>query len=89
MKTVESVKPDKPREIRSCSFMIRILSNRHETWQGTITLLGRKATRATRLPGIGTPGSAPETLTGEAETISFRSLLELIHLIDSALGEKE
>jgi hypothetical protein len=68
------------------TFLIRIMGRQHATWQGTATLLGQKATRAVKLPQ--TPaGNAPGTMPNNAETVSFRSLLELIRLIDGALAD--
>jgi hypothetical protein len=70
-------------------FLIRVLETRHATWQGTVTLPGNGAVCGAKLPRAGPTNTAPETLSDNAETRSFRSLLELIYLIDDALGERE
>jgi hypothetical protein len=74
---------------RSNAFLIKILNTQHATWQGTITLLGTRATRAAKLRGMSGGIDASLTFPDETDTLSFRSLLELIHLIDEALGEEE
>lgn len=74
------------------SFVVNLMSDRNETWQGTVTLIGQKATRATKvpLPIRRGAGGASDTVAASKETVPFRSLLELIHLLDSAFekGEK-
>jgi hypothetical protein len=79
------VKTDKTKKIGNKAFLIKVLGQQHATWQGTITLLGSKATHTAK-PQSAAPGDrASETLASETETMGFRSLLELIHLIDDAL----
>jgi hypothetical protein len=68
------------------AFLIKIVGRQYATWQGTVTLLGRNATRAVKLPQA-SAGRASGTMSNNAETISFRSLLELIRLIDEAVGD--
>jgi hypothetical protein len=74
---------------RNNIFLIKIMNQQHATWQGTVTLLGRKATRAAKLRGMSGGVDASLTFTDEADTLSFRSLLELIHMIDGALGDEK
>ncbi|MDR2355914.1 MAG: hypothetical protein LBE16_06930 [Clostridiales Family XIII bacterium] len=71
-------------------FIVNLMNDQNETWQGTVTLIDQKATRTTKLPlpicaGM---GGADIMSTGK-QTIPFRSLLELIHLIDSTLEENK
>jgi hypothetical protein len=72
---------------RNNIFLIKIMNQQHATWQGTVTLLGRKATRAAKLRGMSGGVDASLTFSDEADTLSFRSLLELIHMIDGALED--
>jgi hypothetical protein len=78
-------------ENSSKDFFIRIVSRRHATWQGTVTLTDRKATQAARLPRAAGPFGArsADTVATAKETFPFRSMLELIHLIDSAFCDDE
>jgi hypothetical protein len=52
-------------------------------------LIGEKATQVTKLPRAFVGNEALETLVDSAETKSFRSLLELIHLINGSLEEAD
>jgi hypothetical protein len=71
------------------AFVLNILDDQNETWQGTITLIDRKAMQMTKLPLPITNRGDAETVSVSKETVPFRSLLEMINLIDSALGKKE
>jgi citrate lyase beta subunit len=78
-------------ESSSKDFIIRIVGRQHATWQGTITLTNRRATQTARLPQTVKPAGIrnADTMATVKETYPFRSMLELIHLIDSALCEEE
>jgi hypothetical protein len=73
------------------TFLINLVGRQNATWQGTITLIDRKATHATKLPrpDLGADDEGAETLFDSRETFSFRSTLELIHLIESTFEEGE
>jgi hypothetical protein len=83
------VNTDKTAETGNRTFLINVVGRQHATWQGTVTLLGEKATQVTKLPRVFIGNEALETLVDSAETRSFRSLLELIHLINGALEESD
>ena len=74
----------------SKSFFINVVGRRNATWQGTVTLTNRKATRVARFPGAAKRDGAgnADTVAMVKETIPFRSALELIRLIGSALEEE-
>jgi hypothetical protein len=78
---------DKTTKTGNKTFLINVVGKQHATWQGTVTLLGTKATQATKLPRVFLGAETLETLTDSAETRRFRSLLELIHLINGTLEE--
>jgi hypothetical protein len=72
------------------NFLVNVAGRRFSTWQGTVTLTDRKATRVTRLPWTrGFGGDCGDTLASSKETVPFRSALELLHLISCALEEDE
>jgi hypothetical protein len=86
---VSYLKTDKTEKIGNRTFLINVVGRQHSTWQGTITLLGEKATQVTKLPLSFVGNEVLETLADSAETRSFRSLLELIHLINGTLEEDD
>jgi hypothetical protein len=73
----------------SKDFIIRIVGRQNATRQGTVTLTDRRATQAARFPQTVKPTGIrnADTMATVKETFPFRSMLELIHLIDSALCE--
>jgi hypothetical protein len=81
------VKADKTAKIGNKTFLINVVGRQYATWQGTVTLLGEKATQVAKLPRAFVGNEALETLVDSTETKSFRSLLELIHLINGALED--
>jgi hypothetical protein len=71
------------------TFLIDVVGKQNATWQGTITLLGRNATRTLSLPHAANGRGHRETVMNNKETILFRSMLELIHIINDALEDEE
>jgi hypothetical protein len=73
------------------TFLLNVLGRQNATWQGTLTLIDRDATHPVSFPHVVRGGGKRETLADNRETMPFRSMLEMITLIDGALetGEKE
>jgi hypothetical protein len=74
------------------NILISVVGNKNATWQGTVTLLDRKATRTEKSPHASSrknDGGRNDTLAGSKETVAFRSTLELIRLINDALDEEK
>jgi hypothetical protein len=70
------------------TFLVHILRSQDSTWQGTVTLLDKNAKRSL-VPQLTIRDRGTNTLFNSKATLAFRSLLELLLLIDSALETEE
>lgn len=72
------------------NFLIRLTDGQNGTWQGTITLIDKKATRVTRFSQSGGAflrGGGSNTVASDRETFPFRSAIEMLRLIESGLAD--
>ena len=74
------------------NFLIRLTDGQNGTWQGTITLIDKKATQMTRFSQRADTvphGNGSNSVASDRETFPFRSVIEMLRLIESGLADDE